>query len=94
MFILLKANDLYSDTKGMTLGYNEDAELITLQNKYDFNKINQDKFDELVLNIMSEGVEQMGRLDPHKIETNLNEENSQQNASKTSDLPSSNWLSL
>ncbi|SFS77837.1 hypothetical protein SAMN02910357_01786 [Succinivibrio dextrinosolvens] len=57
MFILLKANDLYSDTKGMTLGYNEDAELITLQNKYDFNKINQDKFDELVLNIMSEGVE-------------------------------------
>ena len=89
---LMNSNDLYRDTKGLTLGYNDTANLITLQNVWELHSLDQEKFSELVFRILNEGIVWMEKLDPEKMaeasadnkEDKLQEDN----------LKNAQWLSL
>jgi len=89
---LMNSNDLYRDTKGLTLGYNDTANLITLQNVWDLHSLDQEKFSELVFRILNEGIVWMEKLEPEKLaeasadnkEDKLQEDN----------LKNAQWLSL
>ena len=89
---LMNSNDLYRDTKGLTLGYNDTANLITLQNVWELHSLDQEKFSELVFRILNEGIFWMEKLEPEKLaeasadnkEDKLQEDN----------LKNAQWLSL
>ncbi|MCR4667199.1 MAG: type III secretion system chaperone [Desulfovibrio sp.] len=49
---LLSANDLFHDTQGMTLGLNEEADVVTLQLVWDITTLNQENFSNLALNLV------------------------------------------
>ncbi|MCR4666797.1 MAG: type III secretion system chaperone [Desulfovibrio sp.] len=49
---LLAANDLFHDSRGMTLGLNKDADVVTLQVAWDITTLNQKGFSNLVLNLI------------------------------------------
>ncbi len=89
---LMSSNDLYRDTKGMTLGYNEEANLITLQNVCDLNSLDQDKFSEMVFRILNEGIVWMEKLDPEKL-AGASADNKEDNLKEDS-LKNAQWLSL
>lgn len=51
---LLAANDLFSETHGMTLGLNKAAEVITLQATCDFYSLSQEGFSNLMEHFFAE----------------------------------------
>lgn len=51
---LLNANDLLQETRGMTLGLNLDAEIITLQVAWDVSTLSQEGFSNLIQNVVAE----------------------------------------
>ncbi len=89
---LMSSNDLYSGTKGMTLGYNEDANLITLQNVWELHSLDQEKFSELVFRILNEGIVWMEKLDPEKM-AEASADN-KEDKPQEDNLKNAQWLSL
>ncbi|MBQ9407193.1 MAG: type III secretion system chaperone, partial [Desulfovibrio sp.] len=59
---LLAANDLLQTTRGLTLGLNMDAEVITLQTAWDINTLDQEAFSNLIRNVVTETAHWLERL--------------------------------
>ena len=89
---LMNSNDLYRDTKGLTLGYNDTANLITLQNVWELHSLDQEKFSELVFRILNEGIVWMEKLDPEKM-AEASADN-KEDKPQEDNLKNAQWLSL
>lgn len=89
---LMSANDMYSDTKGMTLGYNEEANLITLQNVSELNSLDQERFSIQVFRILNEGITWIEKLGQENISDFLS--NNEEHSESENNLKNSQWLSL
>ena len=89
---LMNSNDLYRDTKGLTLGYNDTANLITLQNVCELHSLDQEKFSELVFRILNEGIVWMEKLDPEKM-AEASADN-KEDKPQEDNLKNAQWLSL
>lgn len=51
---VLSANNFLSETNGMTLGLNAEAEVVTLQVAWDIHSLTQESFSNLVTNLLAE----------------------------------------
>jgi Tir chaperone protein (CesT). len=60
---LLVANNLFSQTQGLTLGLDADQELITIQLAWDLSHLDAAGFSRIVHNVLSVAAEWMIRLD-------------------------------
>ncbi len=60
---LLKANNLFSGTRGFTLGVDEDSELVTLQLAWDISHLDEKSFANLMDNFLTVVSEWLVRLD-------------------------------
>ena len=89
---LMTSNDLFKDTKGLTLGYNEEANLVTLQNAWELNTLDQEKFSELVFRLLNEEIVWMKKLEANELESTLSQ-NSDQTLTEDN-LKNTQWLSL
>ena len=91
LLFLLSSNDLYRNTKGMTLGYNDDANLITLQNVWALNTLDQEKFSEMVFRILEEGLIWMEKLESEKFADSIS--HTKEQSESEDNLKNSQWLS-
>ena len=70
---LLAANDLLQATRGLTLGLNMDAGVITLQTAWDITTLHQEAFSNLVRNVVTETTRWLEKLsDPNWAEGDRN----------------------
>lgn len=60
---LLKANSLFAETSGLTLGVDLDMELVTLQVAWEMEHLDGNRFANLMANVGAEAVRWMERLD-------------------------------
>ena len=60
---LLTANDLFSGTKGLTLGVNKEQELVTLQLAWELGKLDEERFGNLMANMGILAAEWIMKLD-------------------------------
>ena len=60
---LLAANNLFSDTMGLTLGVDEIQELVTLQLAWDISRLDAEGFARIVNNLLAVAADWMLRLD-------------------------------
>ena len=60
---LLAANNLFSDTRGFTLGVDEEQELVTIQLAWDLSHLDGEGFARIVHNLLAVAADWMIRLD-------------------------------
>lgn len=60
---LLKANNLFADTTGLTLGVDLDTELVTLQLAWEMEHLDETRFANLMANVGAEAARWLERLD-------------------------------
>lgn len=60
---LLAANNLFSETRGFTLGVDEERDLVTLQLAWDLSRLDTEGFARIVHNLLAVAADWMIRLD-------------------------------